>query len=269
MNPLDWLDLGVAVIPVFWRTKKPEVAWSKYQRELPDRQLALTWFRPGRQCNAAVVCGWQGLTVLDFDTIAAYDAWLSWAKPHTPAAQTYRVRTSRGMHVYVFADDVPRCGHFDGGDIKGKGGYVLIPPSCHPSGHTYVSDNPGAAIVRVASIAAVLPTAPRLSRPTLPPLVHVYPASSLWPQTTVEQIKDQIRIEDLISEEIQQTGSRWLMTVCPFHDDHSPSLRIDTSANVAFCFSGCTAKPLDVIAFYARLQHIDNRTAVQQLARRL
>ena len=272
MDPREWLDRGVAVVPVFWKSKKPEVAWQRYQTELPSEALVRTWFRPGRKINAAVLCGWQGLTVVDFDTTPAYQEWLDWAAQsgstvRTVAAQSYRVRTARGMHVYVWCDDRPRTGHFAGGDVKGQGGYVLIPPSVHPSGATYASDDPAAPILRVASINDLLPEPLKQPRPQPLPLTSVAAGSSLYPLTLVEKIKEKVRIEDFVPA-VEGRG-RWAMACCPFHDDHSPSFRIDREAGLCFCFSGCTPKSLDVIALYARMFSLSQSEATKQLAARL
>jgi hypothetical protein len=51
------------------------------------------------------------------------------------------------------------------------------------------------------------------------------------------------------------------MALCPFHDDHKPSLRLDQRY---YCF-GCHATG-DVIDFTARLQGISNRQAAENLA---
>ena len=52
------------------------------------------------------------------------------------------------------------------------------------------------------------------------------------------------------------------MAVCPFHDDHTPSMKVDETF---YCFAcGATG---DVITFTARLLGISNASAARQLAR--
>ena len=58
-----------------------------------------------------------------------------------------------------------------------------------------------------------------------------------------------------------QVNSRG-MAVCPFHDDHTPSMKVDETF---YCF-GCGATG-DVITFTARLLGISNASAARQLAR--
>src|SRR5579885_3612348 len=200
MTSFDFHEMGIAVIPVYFRTKIPMVAWRQYQDKLPSKTLLHTWFRPGRHVNAAAICGHRGLTIIDFDTQAAYQSWLDWANGQTGVArelarQTYRVHTSRGVHLYLFVTDRPRTAHFDGGDVKGVGGYVLIPPSVHPSGIAYVAEKDDAPIQTVSSLAEILPNLPTVivSRPPHKKL-YADPWASIYPKTTIERIKESISI---------------------------------------------------------------------------
>ena len=274
MEPTEFLRKGIAVIPVLFASKKPLVTWRRYQHTLPTESQVRLWFHPGRKVNAAVICGWEGLTVLDFDTHPDYVAWLAWAvaeggEARRAAVETYRVRTSRGMHLYLFIDETPRTGHFQWGDIKGAGGYVLIPPSVHPSGTIYQCVDPTASILRVQSLGQVIPDPPDPPAPNPPPVTRVYAASSLWPKTIVDEIKDRMSILDLLPGAKPSGGQRWYMVRCPLHDDKEPSMRVDLEKGLCYCFTGCTPKPLDVIALYGRLHGLDNKQAVKELAKQL
>ncbi len=273
MMPLDLLSMGVSVIPVGYRTKKPEVRWRTYQDRLPTEQEISVWFRPGRQVNYAAVCGWNGLTVLDFDDTTKYTDWLMWCIGEQGAAgrvamRTYRVLTRRGVHVYMFVKDAPRCGHFAGGDIKGRGGYVLIPPSVHPSGAIYAAWDHMAPIMTVKTLADVLPDPPPEPVPAPLLLTTVYRASSLWPESTVERIHHGVDILGLLPP-ATKTGPHWYMVCCPFHEDHHASMCVDTQRGICGCYAGCTPKPFDVIDLYARLHGMDNRAAIKELVRGL
>ena len=65
------------------------------------------------------------------------------------------------------------------------------------------------------------------------------------------------------AESFGLTVNRSGMTTCPFHEDHTPSLKLDQRY---YCF-GCGATG-DVIDFTARLLGISNHDAVQTLAER-
>lgn len=134
-------DLGVSVFPLPYRGKAPFPGWRwkvLQTRKPTDRELD-AWFR-GRVLNLAMVTGGVsgGLVVLDFDDLAGFDAWRS-RYPVT----TRMVTTGRGVHVYLKLTEPVRNGTLavDGrrvGEIRGAGGYVVAPPSVHPTGKGYV-----------------------------------------------------------------------------------------------------------------------------------
>jgi hypothetical protein len=111
------------------------------------------WSEEHPGCNWAVACGpGSGVWVLDVDGpegAAALDAlcqehggeWLN----------TLSVRTVRGRHFYYtfppqyqIRNSAGRLG--PGLDVRGDGGYVLVPPSIHPSGEQYRWHDPGLPI---------------------------------------------------------------------------------------------------------------------------
>jgi hypothetical protein len=171
------------------------------------------------------------------------------------------------MHLYLFSEQTVKCGKFQFGDIKGKGGYVLIPPSIHPSGAAYTAIDESAPILRIRGLADVIPDppAPEIERIELQPVTAVYPTSDLWPVTVVEEIKDRTSILSYFPE-AQKTGTHHYMACCPFHDDKSPSFWIDAEKGICGCYTGCTDRPLDVIDLHARLHGISNREAIRELA---
>ena len=272
MQPADLTALGIAIIPLAPRSKSPLVRWRDYQSRLPTDTELQRWFYPNNSRNVAAVCGWKGLTVLDFDDPRQYGAWIAWSAitggvARRVASATYRVRTARGMHVYLLVGDTPRCGKVDepiSVDIKGIGGYVLIPPSVHPSGARYEAVDNSAPIMEIDTLTEVLPNAPDPPKPRPAPTVQVAAASNLWPLTPVEQIKESVPILSFFPD-AQQTGSHWYIARCPLHDDHDPSMWIDTSRGICGCYVGCTPKPLDVIDLYARLRGISIKAAIQDL----
>lgn len=263
--------MGIAAIPVIFASKKPSVSWQKYQSHLPTEWEIARWFRPGRRTNAAVICGWCGLTVLDFDDLSGFVKWQAWALSNTErsrkvALETYRVKTSRGLHLYLFVKDTPRCSHFEYGDIKGQGGYVLIPPSVHPSGAIYEAVDADAAILSIDTLDEVIEDAPQAAAVQIAPTVQVFPTSSLWPASAIEQIKESLSILSFFADaKATGGGGRWYMARCLFHDDADPSMWIDAQKGICGCYSGCTSKPLDVVGVYAKVHGISDKEAIHRL----
>jgi hypothetical protein len=237
--------------------------------------------------NIAVICGHQGLVVLDFDDVRSYLSWRNWGRVSSPlaatvGATTYQVLTRRGIHVYVFVDpsEMPRCHKLrnvtgDGqvemwGEIKGRGGYVIGAGSVHPTGHVYRAWDESAEIARVESLVGLVPDPPQKPEPppVMPITLRVYQTSALMPRSLVEEIKERLDILSLVADP-RQSGNGWYLARCPFHDDHTPSFWINTEKGICGCYSGCTPKLLDSIALYARLHGLDNKHAVRELASQL
>jgi hypothetical protein len=78
-----------------------------------------------------------GLIALDFDDAASYARWAAAWPDVAQAAPT--AGTARGAHVYLVGPAGQRTVKLENyaGEVKGAGGYVLLPPSLHPSGAVY------------------------------------------------------------------------------------------------------------------------------------
>jgi len=118
------------VIPL--KGKMPTGPWQRYQQEAMSAEEIEERDWPG----VGIVTGRvSGLIILDADSAAATEALHGQGHPPTPT-----VRTARGVHVYLAhpGGELPtRIGLGDGMDLKGDGGYVVAPPSKHPTGATY------------------------------------------------------------------------------------------------------------------------------------
>ena len=134
-----YVNQGVNLIPIKFGEKTPLVEWSRYQTRRITEEDIKNWFSGDIGVNVAVVCGKisGNLVVVDFDDPRAFKRLLSGIDQ-----ETLVVKTARGAHVYFRTDypinsfkvDIPNLGRID---VKGEGGYVLAPPSVHPSGKTY------------------------------------------------------------------------------------------------------------------------------------
>src|SRR5579859_118846 len=178
----QFLGLGISVFPVVHRDKRPEVAhWKPFQAQLPTLDQIRNWFFGGFH-NLAIVTGWRGLTVIDFDTAEEYGRWLRWSgrkggMAARVARYAYRVQSSRGMHIYVRLPDALKTikiRHADGSariDVKGQGGYVLGATSVHPSGAIYTALRDELVFPMVRALSEVLP-AELLTQTELPPNIQ-------------------------------------------------------------------------------------------------
>jgi hypothetical protein len=281
---LDWLSKGIAVIPIRYQDKRPDAKllpikygddgkpiiengrikhqWECYQTQLPTEQEVIKWF--STRHNLAIVTGWQHLVVVDFDDFQIFNDW----QKTRDLPLTYSVLTSRGIHCYYFLKNPINGFALPGIDIKAGGGYVLAPPSVHPSGIVYTALDPDTPILSVESLDEVLD----IPKPPLPDTewdgidkskVNVWYTGDL-----VGAIKTRYEILDFL-QGVKSSGRGWFMARCPFHEDQNPSFWIDSNRGICGCFAGCTDKPMDVIDLYARLQGVSNESAIYEMGEKI
>lgn len=278
---IELVSQGISVIPVGYRSKVPRIPWTIYRKRLPRLDELTDWF-DGCDSNLGVVCGFGGLAVLDFDSEDAYDIWRVYNLSNPIGVEvdrtSYAVLTSRGRHVYVYLDEPVSNMPLGFMDVKGLGGYVLAPPSIHPTGYKYCAA-PGNRneIVRVPGIRHILPAAWIEGRRLAPAQVQTVKVdlnqAAAWDiansgrlSNPVAAIKQWLRIEDILPGGVRAGRTDTIMVRCPFHDDRNPSFWINTKSQICGCYAGCTPRPMDAIDLYARLHNLSVVDAIKQLA---
>lgn len=283
-----WIAAGFSVIPIGFRSKRPAFdalkwagymmvdeegelrpAWEMFKFRAPtSRELELLFAGPRR--NLAVVTGYRNLTIIDFDDLEVYGAWQQWAHGEGGvvrgiAASTFRVHTSRGVHVYLVTEEEVESYKLPGIDVKARWGYCLVPPSIHPSGWQYKAE--GNQIARVQRLTDILP----FEQPKPACIAMSAPASDPWEAASravecggegvVAAIKASMQAQDLVPIVRQDRGGAWAL--CPLHGDTNPSLRLYKDGGFK-CF-GCGAHG-DVIDLYAAMHRLTTREAIAVLA---
>jgi len=137
---VEYLEKGLSVIPVEYKGKRPLIKWKEYQKRLPTTEEIREWFY-NKELNIGVVTGEvsDNLVVMDFDNVDSYKNFFLDGERRAIEQITMVVKTNRGVHVYLRTNDPIGCYKIEkiGLDIKGEGGYVVAPPSVHPSGVQY------------------------------------------------------------------------------------------------------------------------------------
>jgi len=273
-----WMDLGTVPIPLLYRSKTPKIRWQEFQTRLPSDNELRSWFS-SRLTNMAVITGWIGLTVLDFDDMEVYDTWVQMFG--TP--ETYMVKTARGVHAYYHLKEPTRTLSLGKIDIKDRWGYELVPPSIHPSGVQYMnmyrySSLPKVKIQQAECLTdivpeSMLPQEPEFSAEEPQAIDPLDPwAAAMAPRVysgdgKVADIRSRFRIEDLFPDRHRTSADgRYWVARCPFHDDHNPSFWIDTKEQIGGCYAGCIDKSKDVINVYAQIHGLTNDEALHVLA---
>ena len=282
---VDFVVSGMAVVPVNYKTKIPKYHWERFKKELPGEDEIYEWFSRGNLHNYGVIVGWNDLVVLDFDDIGKYYEWNLWtldqpeeSDADVAAKQAFRVRSNRGVHIYLRMEGVHSNSHIDGLDIKANG-MVLGPGSTHPSGKIYTPDTERIFIPRVDGLNTVLPIEwvsdikfgndseiletqyDNFSQYQSDP----FDVISITKELPIDKIKHKFRLQNML-DGVVRTGEYWYMALCPFHGDKNPSFWIDDRKQIGNCQKCNFRKPLDVINIYARMHSITDDQAIRILA---
>jgi hypothetical protein len=106
-------------------------------------------FADDRVTGIGIACGEAGLLVVDVDGFDAQGRWADVAACHGGHEPTLIAETGKpgGRHVYFHGNGPSSAGRLGPGiDTRGRGGYVIVPPSVHPSGVRYCWCDPDAAV---------------------------------------------------------------------------------------------------------------------------
>jgi len=136
----SYRERGFSVFPV-GRDKRPLLQWKPYQKTYPTVEQVDEWWRNHPDANIGVATGAvSGLVVLDADGPEGLTSLRALGTlATTPLSQTGR---PEGFHQF-FRHPGPgiiianRAGLRPHLDVRGDGGYVILPPSLHASGIRY------------------------------------------------------------------------------------------------------------------------------------
>lgn len=125
-------SLGYSIIPV-GQDKIPLVPWKKYQKERATPQEIEAWTYQFPNMNIGVVTGAiSGIVVIDVEKDGDISQF-----PPTVMSKT----GGGGWHLYYAYPNVPISNSARKlaplTDVRGDGGYVVLPPSIHTSGKAY------------------------------------------------------------------------------------------------------------------------------------
>lgn len=137
----EYIDSGWSILPVKPDEKRPYMTnWLQYTRTRPGKQLVNNWFNNLSGAGVGLVTGKiSGVVVLDVE---------NWCP--TPVDEllkkypTNMIAKSGGGGVHLFYSYpqnvgriTNRVGIFEGADLRADGGFLVLPPTLHPSGNRY------------------------------------------------------------------------------------------------------------------------------------
>jgi len=138
-----YLARGWSVLPLRPHDKRPLIAWRDLQKVHPSEKDITEWFDRCPNGNIGIVTGEiSNLVVLDVDARHGGDVSLEdLQRRYRPLPATIEALTGGDGHHYYFAHPGlltrNRAGLAQGIDVRGDGGYIVAPPSIHPSGKPY------------------------------------------------------------------------------------------------------------------------------------
>jgi hypothetical protein len=132
---------GLHVFPCLARDKRPATS-NGVKAATTDADAIRRWWQQDPRLNIAVATGKpSNIFVVDIDGIDAEGELRRLEAEHGALPQSVESITARGRHVYfrMPATDVRNStGKIAPGiDVRGSGGFVICPPSIHPSGRRY------------------------------------------------------------------------------------------------------------------------------------
>lgn len=143
---LDYAAMGIPVLPLASRDKRPRIKDWKTAASTDPAQIR-KWWKQWPDANIGVLPGHGGFVALDVDPRNGGDEQLeAFESEHGPLPPTLVIATGkdenghRGRHIWLRvkgADQIAQGRFSPGVEFKGTSGFVLVPPSVHPSGVPY------------------------------------------------------------------------------------------------------------------------------------
>jgi hypothetical protein len=133
---------GFAIFPCLPRGKAPATRHG-CRAATKDLAQVATWWRENPTFNVAVATGpVSKVFVLDVDGLDAEASLRKLEEKYGALPATVQSITPRGRHLFFKCENSAvrnsASAIVPGLDIRGDGGYVVLPPSIHPSGRSYV-----------------------------------------------------------------------------------------------------------------------------------
>lgn len=233
---LAYADAGWSVLPLRPRAKEPlgSLVPNGKDGSSSDLVQVLQWWTRAPLANVGVNAGASGLVVLDVDPRSGGDDSLHDLERHLGALpETVSAETGGGGWHYLF--------QHPGGDLRGVAapgldvkdrGYIVAPPSIHPSGRIYAWDlEPGdvpLAELPAAWLEALRPPRP-LNRDV--ELNHDH-------EDPLRRIPAEVYVPRLTGRAIERGG--WVR--CPFHGGgKEQGASLNAKGTLWACYGGCPA----------------------------
>ena len=143
---LEYAKQGFAVFPLAPHDKYPICAGGCKSATVDPKQIG-QWWRANPDANIGLAMGEKsgGLFAIDLDVdenkgIDGFDSLRNWQRANKELPETANTITGRGGYHLLYKSTMPvknRVALLPGVDVRGEGGYIVVPPSIHPNGNQY------------------------------------------------------------------------------------------------------------------------------------
>ena len=180
---------GWMVFPLIPREKRPLTPHGFKDAVTSVEQIEV-WWSEWPDANVGVATGQvSGVVVLDVDPPEGEESLARLLEQHGSLPSTLEAITGRGRQLFFAVPDFPvknSAGKLgEGLEVRGDGGYVVVPPSVHPNSRTYQWVDPNVA-------PAVMPQwLQDLLRPPLAP-AQVAANAVPWSDADDERVADEL-----------------------------------------------------------------------------
>lgn len=217
---------GWSVFPLRARTKEPFADLGVY-KATTDTDTVMDWWQAWPQANIGLHCGGSGLLALDLDTYKdtfGGEGFLCRADEETVTNLT----GNGGTHLLYATPAGVRYTNATGNlppgiDVRGTGGYIVLPPSIHPNGRPYLWEGGyGPHEIDVlplpAALRAILDEARAQQRMAGPPNDRAVAVAA----DVVRSLIDALDLDVDGPAVYDMTGRRWILRTCPFNPQDNP-----------------------------------------------
>jgi hypothetical protein len=165
MAALDYAAHGLAVFPCEPRGKAPLISRG-FKDRTTDAAIITRWWQRWPDANIGAVPADVGCVALDIDAPQHHDAAAALGVFSEPS---HVVTTGKGVHAWFRHDD-PEVTALGEIIVRSGKGYVMMPPSVHPSGAVYSAETTIADAIPLPerAVAALTSSTPGSTAPTAP-----------------------------------------------------------------------------------------------------
>ena len=243
---LGYAERGWRVFPLHPRDKTP-IPKTGFKEATNIHSNVLRWWQLFPDANIGLATG-EPFDVLDLDNLGPDVVSIL----QSALGRDYRhdgpvALTGKGAHYYFASSGHGNRARLLGApiDFRGDGGYVVAPPSIHPSGRTYQwaqDRGPTKPLPMVPEALGELLAKP-VAKVTPTAIVKAMPNGVGLTLTDAARFalsrEDIVAVAQALGCQIYVKGLNYV-TNCVFHDDPGPSMVLYTGQNKFYCY-GCEA----------------------------